>query len=68
VKGSPPRRSSAAADLERPNDPLHRGLDVIPRPAPNREQDNLLASDGGDDRDALGLRGAVAARQTFETL
>ena len=62
------RARSSAADLERSNDPAPSRPRRHPAASPNREQDNLLASDGGDDRDALRLRGAVAARQTVETL
>jgi hypothetical protein len=62
------RFRATCQDLERADEPLHRGLDVVSRPAPNREQDNLLADDSGDDRDAFRLRRAAAASETVEAL
>jgi 2-polyprenyl-6-methoxyphenol hydroxylase-like FAD-dependent oxidoreductase len=58
--------ASGRPDLEPGDDPLHRVLDVVARPAADREQDDLVPGDGGDDHDALRLRRAVAARQPVE--
>ena len=62
------RRRHAGDKRERADDSFDRGVDVVSRPAPDRQQDDVVVESGRHDRDSLRLRRTVAAREPVEAL
>lgn len=60
--------SHGGGKRERADDPFGHGIHVVSRPAPDRQQDHVVAEDGGHDRDSFRLRRTFVPREAVEAL